>query len=152
MKKRIFQIVGDFIIALVCAIPTGFLVEKQNEGYKYYYNLFMYESDPQLSIMSKWYISRCWLIIGCGISLTVLLMSVYSLIIKANSFKHNITFIIISMFFAGSVLGLNQLLGGYASLQFLLNIINPILVCFFIVGFAVTSYLDSKKSIIRISK
>lgn len=38
MKKRKFQIIGDFIIAVVCAIPTGFLAESQNEGYKYYYN------------------------------------------------------------------------------------------------------------------
>ena len=148
LKKKTLQIIGDFAIALACAIPSGLLAKRQNEGYKYFYNLFMHESDPQLEIMAKWYISRCWTIIGCGISLAVLLMSVYSLIIKANSLKHNITFIVISIFFAGSVWGLNLLLGGNASLQFLIDVINPILIGFFTVGFAVTSYLDSKNNII----
>ncbi len=149
---RKFQIIGDYIIGLSCAIPTGLLAERQNDGYKYFNNLFIHESDPQLEIMAKWYLSRCWTIIGCGISLAVLLMSVYSLIIKANSFKHNIAFIIISMFFSGSILGLNLFWGVNASLHFLINIINPILVYFFTVGFAVTSYLDSKNNIVRISK
>ena len=149
---RKLQIIGDYIIGLPCAIPTGLLAERQNDGYKYFNNLFIHESDPQLEIMAKWYLSRCWTIIGCGISLAVLLMSVYSLIIKANSFKHNIAFIIISMFFSGSIWGLNLFWGVKTSLHFLINIIDPILVCFFTVGFAVTSYLDSKNNIVRISK
>lgn len=149
MKTRKFQIVGDLIIALVCAIPTGFFAEKYNEGYKYYYNLLMYESDPQLLTMSEWYISRCWLVVGCGVSLTVLLMSVYSLIIKANSFKHNITFIILSIFFAVLVFGVNQLLGLNASLQFLLDIANRILIYTFILVFGFLSYFDSKKQRIQ---
>lgn len=106
----------------------------------------MYESDPQLLIMAKWYTSQCWLILGCGISLTVLLMSVYSLFLRANSRKHNVLSIILSIFCAGISFGLNQLLGRIASLQFLLNIINPILIGCFIVLFAITSYLDSKKN------
>lgn len=146
MKKRILQFVGDFIIAIACAIPTGFLAEKYNDGYKYFYNLFMYESDPQLLMMAKWYRSQCWLILGCGISLTALLMSVYSLFLRANSCKHNIISIILSMIFAGISFGLNLLLGGNASLQFLINIINPILIGCFIVVFGITSNLDSKKN------
>jgi hypothetical protein len=152
MKKKTLQIIGDFAIALACAIPTGLLAERQNEGYKYFYNLFIHESDTQLAIMAKLYISRCWTIIWCGISLVVLLMSVYSIIIKANSLKHNIAFIIISLFFAGSVWGINLLLGENESLQFLINVINPIFIGFFTVGFAVTSYFDSKNNIIQMSE
>lgn len=152
MKKRLFQIVGNIIIAVLCAIPVGFLAESQNEGYKYYYNLFISKSDPQLLIMANWYISRCWLIIGCGTSVTVLLMSVYSLFLRVNSRKHNVMYIIMSMFLAGIVFGLNQLLGGNASLQSLLNIINPILIYSFIGVFGIASYLDYKKKGIQISQ
>ena len=145
MKTRKIQIVGDLIIALVCAVPTAFFAEQYNEGYKYLYNLFMYESDYQLLTMAKWYISRCWIVVGCGVSLLVLLMSAFSLIIKANSFKHNITFIILSIFFAVMVFGINQLLGVNASLQFLLGIVNRILIYTFILVFGFRSYFDSKK-------
>ena len=145
MKKRLLHNIGDFFIAFACIIPAGFLAERQNEGYKYYFNLYLSESDPQLLTMAKWYTSRCWLIIGCFVSLMVLLMSVYSLILRANSRKHNVIFIIVSIFFAGIVFGVNQLLGLNASLQFLLGIVNRILIYSFILVFGFTSYFDSKK-------
>lgn len=145
MKKRLLHIIGDFIIACICAIPAAFLAERQHEGYKYFFNLYLSESDPQLLTMAKWYTSRCWLIIGCFVSLVVLLMSVYSLILRANSRKHNVIFIIVSIFFAGIVFGINQLLGLNASLQFLLDIVNRILIYSFILVFGFASYFDSKK-------
>lgn len=145
MKKRIFQFVGDLIIILACSIPAGFWVEQYNEGHNYYYNLFIHESDPQLLTVSNWYTLRCWQIIGGNYAVIVLLMSVFSMIIKANSRKHNITFIIISIVYAGIVLGLNHLLGVCEASQFSLNIINPLLNSIFILVFGFTSYFDSKK-------
>ena len=87
MKKKILQFIGDAIIILACSIPAGFLIEQYNEGYNYYFNLFIHESEPQLLTTSTWYILRCWQIRGCTSAVIVLLMSVYSMIIKANSRK-----------------------------------------------------------------
>lgn len=74
------------------------------------------------------------------------------MIIKINSHKHNISFIIISIAYAGIVLGLNHLLGVCEASPFSLDIVNYILNDIFILGFGITSYFDSKKNRIKISK
>lgn len=152
MKKKILQFIGDAIIILACSIPAGFLIEQYNEGYNYYFNLFIHESEPQLLTTSTWYILRCWQIRGCTSAVIVLLMSVYSMIIKANSRKYNITFIIISIVYAGFILGLNQLLGICEISRFSLDIINYLLNDVLVLVFGITYYFDFKKNMVKTSK
>ena len=60
-----------------------------------------------------------------------------------------VSIIILSIFFAVLVFGVNQLLGLNASLQFLLDIANRILIYTFILVFGFLSYFDSKKQRIQ---
>lgn len=145
MKKKALLNLGFIIIAICCLLPAIYWASKYQKGYDYFFNLFLSEDDSQLLFMANWYTSRCWLIVGLGIALTTLLMSVYSQILKANSFKYNIVFIGVSFVFAGIVFILNNLLGRTASLQFLLDIVNPIIINSFLLVFCITSHFDSKK-------
>lgn len=145
-KKRLLHIIGNFIIACICMIPAGFLAERQNDSYEYYYNLYLSESDPQLLTMARLHTSRCWMIVGLAVSLTILLMSVYSLILKANSRRYTFIFVVITVFFAGTFLGINILLSKNEFAHFLF-IINRVLIYSYILLYGFTARFDSRKQI-----
>ena len=73
-------------------------------------------------------------------------MSVYSLILKANSRRYTFIFVVITVLFAVTFLGINILLSKNEFAQFLF-VINRVLIYGYILLYGFTARFDSRKQI-----
>lgn len=146
MKKKTIQTIADFVIAIAVGVVTAVVAQKTYSNSEYFFNLYNnVEAADELLQQAYWYVTLSWMTISLGVAGMVFLTAIGSIILKSNSFRHNLIFISIAVLLSGVFLTMNLLIGGNIYLHGFVITANIFLSVVLILAYGILSYFDNKR-------